>query len=122
MVDHILPEKTPTPIPKEGDLYKEISLFGQQFRIFYGYYEECDRKNPAVDPMPIYPDFIGRPVFTPEGLPFVTKMQDACGEYRGKDTGCPECADCLYYQHGEALIGLCVHTEKRNPDLGGTNV
>lgn len=93
--------------PKEGDLFKVLKLHGQTFRITYGYYEACDRENPAVDPMPIYPDFAGNPTYSLDGFPFVTKMQDACKEYQGKQSQSAECAECAYYLHGEELLGLC---------------
>ena len=77
-------EKQKECIPKEGDLFKVINLHGHTFQLYYGYYENCDRDNPAVDPMPIYPDFVAEPRFTSEGFAFVTKMQDPCKHYFGK--------------------------------------
>lgn len=96
-----------TPGPGEGELYRIIDLHGCRFPIYYGYYEELDRKNPAVEPMPVYPDFIAQPRFTPEGYPFVTKMQDTCRYYNGKTQVDRGCADCSYYHHGEDLLGVC---------------
>ncbi len=91
----------------EGELYKILNIDGCIFEIKYGYYEECDRKNPVVEPMPIYPDFIKNPVYTSDGSPFVTKMQDVCRYYNGKDIVDKECAECEYYRHGDELIGIC---------------
>ena len=51
------------PEHKEGDLYKVITAYGRSFEIKYGYYEEIDRKNPNVEPMEIYPNFIEKPVY-----------------------------------------------------------
>ena len=94
-------------VPKEGDLYKVIQLHGHTFPLYYGYYEMCDRDNPAVDPMPIYPDFIAEPRYTDEGFAFTTKMQDSCKHYVGKTGKFSECAECHYYLHGEELLGIC---------------
>lgn len=92
---------------REGDHYKTVRLHGHTFELYYGFYEECDRENPDIEPMPIYPDFLKSPKFTSTGFPFVTKMQDACEHYKGKDSKESECADCEYYRHGDDLIGTC---------------
>lgn len=92
---------------KEGDLYKVLNILGHTFKLYYGYYEECERENPAVEPMPIYPDFIKIPEYTDSGQAFVTKMQDACKHYKGKSSKFNECAECEHYLHGDDLIGIC---------------
>jgi len=102
--------------PKEGELYKIIDLYGSRFPIYYGYYEAQDRDNPAVDPMPLYPDFTRDLQFTPEGYPFVTKMQDACSYYLGQAAPEQDCADCGHYCHGEDLLGVC-KCEHRRVDI-----
>jgi len=101
------------PSHSEGELYKRLDIHGKVFEIKYGYYEECDRNNPVVEPMPIYPDFIKNPIYTNEGLPFVTKMQDVCQYYKGKDGVDNGCAECEYYRHGEELIGVCTCVENK---------
>ena len=100
-------------VPKEGDLYKEILLCGCVFRLYYGYYEECDRENPSVEPMPLYPDFLKCPQYAEDGSPFVTKVQDACEYYIGKEGRDRECAECAYYVHGEDFLGTCSSPQKR---------
>ena len=95
------------PTPQEGTLYKELTVYGRRFPIYYGYYEQCDRDDPAVDPMPIYPNFARDPLFTDDGLPFVTKMQDACPHYCGRVGRHAECGDCSHYRHGDELLGVC---------------
>ena len=109
MLTDILKKNTDTNVSgcREGNRYKTIKLHGQTFEIYYGYYEECDRENPAIDPMPIYPDFLKEPRYTPDGMPFVTKMQDSCIHYIGKRAKESECADCEFYEHGDELIGVC---------------
>ena len=91
----------------EGELYKRLEIHGHVFEIKYGYYEECDRANPLVEPMPIYPDFTVNPIYTDDGFPFVTKMQDLCEHYKGKDGVDNGCAECEFYKHGDELIGIC---------------
>lgn len=95
---------------RDGDLYKIITLFGQVFELRYGYYEEYERG--STEPIPIYPNFKQKPVYTNEGFPFVTQMQELCeyGESKFLD-GC--CADCKYYKDGEDLIGICTNRKNR---------
>jgi len=108
-------DETASNIAKEGDHYKTLNIHGREFQILYGYYDECERQNPLVDPMPIYPDFLKEPLYTAEGLPFVTKMQDSCEHYKGKGGSFSECADCSYYLHGDELLGVCTcpHNRKK---------
>ena len=90
---------------KEGDLYKIISLYGKTIEIRYGYYEEIDRRR---EPVEVYPDFVKAPLYTDEGFPFVTLMQDACPHYARRNAGGEaECGNCLYVERGEELIALC---------------
>lgn len=96
-----------TAPPKEGELYKILNIEGNTFRLYYGYYEEYERNNPAAEPMPIYPDFLKDPRYTDAGHAFVTKMQDACKHYKGCESESNECAECAYYKHGDELIGIC---------------
>ena len=96
------------PERAEGDLYKVIQLHGHSFPIHYGYYDDRDRNNPLVEPMPIYPDFSKEPKFTPDGRRFITKMQDACPHYKGPHKAEKDCAECSYYHHGDDLLGICL--------------
>lgn len=98
---------------REGELYKTVELHGKRFTLYYGYYEECDRKNPLCAPIPIYPDFLKTPIFTDGGEPFVTAMQDACDDYKGgRRSTDTTCADCEYFKREEEWFGIC-----RNPRL-----
>ena len=96
--------------PRDGDLYKIITLHGRTFALRYGYYEEFERAR--GEPIPIYPSFRESPLYTDEGYPFVTAMQDACSHHSG---GNPEygCHSCLYYKGGEELLGICVCDENK---------
>lgn len=98
--------------PKEGDLYACIEHEGSTFEIYYGYYEECDRQNPMVRPVPLYPDFTKRPQYDKEGYPFATEMQDACKYYVGKtyDDGC---YTCKHYRRVLDFIGVCACEQRR---------
>ncbi len=98
---------------KEGNLFKILNIYGIRFEIYYGYYEDCERENSLVEPMPIYPDFLKEPQFTSDGLPFVTKMQDACRYYKGNRKNFMECAECEYYENGEDLIGVCTNPTRK---------
>ena len=94
--------------PQEGDLYRVISTFGKTFELYYGYYEDVDRMSKFAKPIEIYPDFLKDPVFTSDGIPFVTAIQNTCNQYiKIKDTT-DRCADCKYFLKGEELFGLCM--------------
>ena len=99
----------------EGELYKTVELHGRTFTLYYGYYEECDRQNPLCEPIVIYPDFLNEPVYTDDGEPFATMVQDACDSYvgEGKRTLDSTCADCKHFRCGEDWIGICVSTKNK---------
>ena len=105
------------PEPKEGDLYKVIHLHGKTFEIRYGFYEECDRHNPYMEPMEIYPDFLKAPQHTDEGIPFVTAIQTPCCHFKGKKDVNSTCEECAFYQHGEELLATCGCPENKK-DMG----
>jgi len=104
----------PNTTHKEGDLYKVVTTFGKTFELRYGYYGDCDRR---YEPDVIYPDFIIEPVYTDEGTPFVTMIQDACGSYKGAVKRSPDttCSECKYFQRGEEWFGLCTCPKNRKP-------
>ncbi len=109
-------EMRDTPHPREGALYKVIDLHGYSFPLYYGYYEDWERQNPAVELMPIYPDFLKEPQYTADGFPFVTKMQDICKHYQGKTGRFNDCAECHYYLHGDELLGICICPENKRSE------
>ena len=52
----------------------------------------------------------------------MTKMQDACQYYKGKEVVDKGCAECEYYRHGAELIGICGCSENNNENSqGGLN-
>lgn len=106
--------------PKEGDIFKTIILHGKSFELRYGYYEDFERESEFGEPIPIYPDFLKSPQYSNEGYPFVTQMQEKCSDaiiFQNGDC----CTDCIYYHHGEELLGLC-KCEKKRILLNGTTL
>lgn len=93
--------------PKEGDLYKIITIFGKTFEIYYGYYEESDRYSKYSEPIEVYPDFIKNPEYTKEGTPFVTAIQNPCEYYEKINDTTDKCVDCKYFEKGEEMFGFC---------------
>lgn len=93
--------------PKEGDLYKVITAFGKSFEIYYGYYEDDDRYSRYAEPTEVFPNFLEKPQYTDDGIPFATAIQPPCEHFcKIKDINdC--CGDCAYYEKVEELIGLC---------------
>ena len=105
-------------VPKEGDLFKVIEAHGKLFELRYGYYDERDRQNSHIEPMEMYPNFIETPLFTDEGIPFATAMQDRCNHFRLKSKEWDEgednvCFNCSYYEKCEELLGVCKCKERR---------
>lgn len=96
----------PPATPKEGELYKEVTVGGRSFRLVYGYYEDFERESPFNEPIPIYPDLLKNPVYTAKGTPIVTAMQDICSDYLGKADG-DSCSECIHFQKNAELFGLC---------------
>ena len=92
---------------KEGELYREVTISDKTFRLLYGYYESFERDCPFNDPIPIYPDLIKQPHYTPEGIPIVTAMQNVCEFYNGKNDEDSSCSDCGFFQKHEELFGFC---------------
>lgn len=92
--------------PKEGDLYRVVTTFGRTFELRYGYYDERERnRSPDI----IYPDFVREPLYTDEGEPFVTMMQDACENFAGKTRRTDDtlCLECQHFRRGEEWFGIC---------------
>ena len=107
LIGSILQDGVQPPTPNEGDLYKELTISGKTFRLLYGYYESFERESRLNDPIPIYPNFIKDPLYTDEGIPFATAMQNVCACYKGKKDEDSCCADCVYFQSSEELFGFC---------------
>ena len=96
----------------EGDLYKVITVAGHTFTIRYGYYTEEDRL--SGEPTPVFPNFENEPLFSEQGHPLVTRIQDSCLHYRSHDgAGDGWCADCRMFENGQEDIGLCLCEARR---------
>ncbi len=117
----LIPDAERVPIPKEGDLYKEVTVSGKTFKLVYGYYESFERESPFNDPMPIYPDFIKEPHYTDDGIPIATAMQNTCEFYNGKNDEDSSCADCVFFQAHEELFGLCHCPENKRRSAKGAD-
>ena len=93
---------------REGDLYCVIELGGHTVEVRYGYYDpELERGN--IEPTPIYPNFKENPLYTEDGVPFVTADQDICEYFEPRSKISEEgwCNDCTYLEKYEEFIGLC---------------
>ncbi len=99
---------------REGELFKVIELHGATFEIRYGYYEETDRQ---FDPVEIYPDFIKNPIYTNDGFPFVTLMQEPCEHFKKltDDPDC-DCSNCKHMERGDELIAVCRCDSRRKSE------
>ena len=95
---------------KEGDLYAVLEIHGHRIELRYGYYEEHERAR--GEPIPIYPDLKKHPIYTNEGYPIVTQMQELCeqGDSPYED-GC--CFDCQFFKKEYDLFGICKNTKNR---------
>ena len=93
---------------RDGDLYEILEVYGHRFEIRYGYYEEYERER--FEPIPIYPLFRKNPLYTSDGYPLATQMQEPCEEYNPKnaDIDNERCADCIhFYNEDKNIIGIC---------------
>jgi hypothetical protein len=97
---------------REGDLYKIVTVCGKTFELYYGYYDEIEKEGKYTEPIPIYPDFIKEPLYTADGYPFVTEMQDSCDCFLGKK-GEDSCLVCRHFEKGDELIGICKCEKKK---------
>ena len=109
-----IPKKTAEQKPKEGELYKNITAFGETFAIYYGYYEEGERYSKYPEPVEVFPNFLKNPQYTKEGYPFATAIQLPCEHFKKVKDLNDRCGDCAFYRQGEELIGICIHETKRS--------
>ena len=98
---------------REGDFYKAITVSDRTFIIRYGFYSEAERL--TGEPIPVFPDFIEKPLYDENGKPFVTRVQDSCEYYKTGDgrAGDGWCADCIFYSNGKIEIGICECQHKK---------
>lgn len=106
--------------PKEGELYKQLTVAGHSFELRYGYYEESERD--LCPPVVLYPNLIADPRYSAEGYPLVTHVQDACEHCRTADEQeAYWCSDCIHYSREHREIGVCRCEHRRNKSLAGGN-
>lgn len=102
---------------KEGELYKTVEIHGHRIELRYGYYEDYERER--GEPIPIYPNLKEKPIYTKEGYPIVTQMQDLCKSCKCRFTdGC--CGECEYFRPMEEMFGICSNPENKKKTTGGT--
>jgi len=97
--------------PIEGELYKTLYIRGKRIDLFYGYYEDSDRY--YSEPYVIYPDFLKSPVYTEDGFPLVTMMQEACEKFESLKNSDKDCSQCKYFLKFDELLGICINPSKQ---------
>lgn len=99
--------ETTVPIPVEGELYKVIHIDGHLFELRYGYHADFEREH--CHPVVLFPDLVSTPVFTRDGRPIVTAIQEPCRYYTVPEGQPPEqwCADCIYFPGVHQEMGIC---------------
>lgn len=106
------------PTPREGDLYKALTVEGHVFELRYGYYDERERH--VCPPVVIWPDLTDGSKRSLEGCPLVTQVQDSCPYYtptQGREDHW--CGDCVYYSGDHREIGICRCEARRSKKLCG---
>ena len=103
-------EALPLNKPKEGEIFKTVSIGGATFTIKYGYYEDYEREQ--GEPIPIYPDLKKEPTYADDGRLIVTQMQDTC-KYSNVKTKDSFCVECKHFRYGDDLIGFCNHSKNK---------
>ncbi len=93
--------------PREGDLYKIITIDGHTFELRFGYYADFERKH--GDPVVIYPDLNEERHYTNDGMLIVTAVQDPCKHYEVPEHKARDecCVDCIHYSQPGDDIGIC---------------
>lgn len=106
-------------IPKEGRLYKRLCVAGHWFEMTYGYYEEWERA--LYPPVVIFPDLSAAPLYSREGHPLVTQIQDPCEHHVSKNGHEKHwCGDCSYFSGEHPEIGICRCEARKLTAEGGT--
>ena len=104
---------------EEKHLHKLYQVGGRSFAVYLEYDEQMGESYPA------YPDFEASPVYTEEGYPFATAVQESCPHVKVKSlkaTMPSDCGDCawLYREHTPYdPIGICMCDARRcKPNAG----
>ena len=95
---------------RDGDLYTRMNIDGREIEIRYGYYADYERGR--QEPIPIYPDFTEEPMYTKDGYPLATAMQDVCDRFEGGDPDMG-CFSCKYFLPREDFLGVCTNDERK---------
>ena len=106
-------------LPKEGQLYKTLTVAGHVLELKYGYYEDHERD--LCPPVVIFPDLLKAPLYSPQGYPLVTQIQDPCEHYKVQSqTKEHWCGDCSYFTGEHSEIGICSCEANKVTNEGGT--
>ena len=80
---------------------------GHRFSLRYGYYEDFERNR--GEPVVIYPDLLGAPMYSTDGFRLVTAIQDVCDSFEARgaveEDAC--CCDCRFYRNSRSCIDIC---------------
>ncbi len=64
----------------------------------------------------IYPDFIEKPIWTPEGHRVLFSGTDACPlAVEATEGGCPDCGSCIYFKRAAEHTWFGVCTSEHSP-------
>ena len=107
-------------MPLEGDNYGEYNVGGHCFTVRYGYLDEFDRCSehmPGEHLVPVFPDFLQKPMYDENGAPLVTDTQAPCAHYAPENPITPEdwCRDCTFYSREKPQIGICACEARKKP-------
>lgn len=93
--------------PKEGELYKKLTVGGHCFELKYGFYADFERE--SGEPVVIYPDLITCKLYAQDGNMLVTAIQEPCRYYKVYEEQMRNewCCDCEYYMYSGDDIGIC---------------
>lgn len=99
--------------PKEGDIYKVVKVDEYTFELRFGYYEDFERA--FGEPVVVYPDLTKRRLYTKDGYPIVTAIQEVCSYYEVPEHKARDecCSDCIHYSHTDDEIGICKSKQSR---------
>lgn len=97
--------------PKEGELYKIITIGNHSFELRFGYYADFERIN--SEPVVIYPNLSEKRLYDIYGYRIVTAIQDPCDCYEVHTRKTREdcCNDCIHYADHNEGIGVCTYTQ-----------
>jgi len=103
--------------PAEGDLYKIYQIDNHLLEVRYGYYSDNER---GSEPLPVFPDFSERQLYTRDGRPIVSILHAVCSHCIKREDQEHEdfCGSCVYYPSWQEEIAICQCEQRRRIDPG----